>query len=134
MIFVGYETGSMAYRIYDPASKSIHITRDVVFDEEAKWSWGCDKIDSEFIVEHVEGNEQEVVIVRQAGQEVNPILRVGAVASRSVTPGGEQSPVPGAGAASCSRIRGTIATLCFTRRGASLSRAYSGAWITSSRW
>jgi hypothetical protein len=35
MIFVGYEAGSMAYRAYDPVTKRVHITRDVVFDEEA---------------------------------------------------------------------------------------------------
>jgi hypothetical protein len=34
MIFVGYEAGSMAYRTYDPSTKRIHITRDVVFDKE----------------------------------------------------------------------------------------------------
>jgi hypothetical protein len=37
MIFVGYEVGSMAYRAYDPATRRLHITRDVVFDEDAKW-------------------------------------------------------------------------------------------------
>jgi hypothetical protein len=29
----------------------------VVFDEEVKWSWGCDKINIEFIIEHMEGDE-----------------------------------------------------------------------------
>jgi hypothetical protein len=36
MIFVGYEAGSMAYRAYNPTTKRIHISRDVVFDEEVK--------------------------------------------------------------------------------------------------
>jgi hypothetical protein len=39
MIFVGYETGSAAYRCYDPHSKRVHIDRDVVFDEDASWDW-----------------------------------------------------------------------------------------------
>jgi hypothetical protein len=38
MIFMGYEAGSMAYHAYDPMTKRIHITRDVVFNEEAKWN------------------------------------------------------------------------------------------------
>jgi hypothetical protein len=38
MIFMGYEAGSMAYHAYDPTTKRIHITRDVVFNEEAKWN------------------------------------------------------------------------------------------------
>jgi hypothetical protein len=36
MIFVGYEPGSAAYRVYDPATRRVHISRDVIFDEQAK--------------------------------------------------------------------------------------------------
>jgi transposase InsO family protein len=39
MIFVGYEPGSAAYRCYDPVTRRIHISRDVVFDEDAMWEW-----------------------------------------------------------------------------------------------
>jgi hypothetical protein len=35
MIFVGYESGSKAYHAYDPITKRVHVTRDVVFDEQA---------------------------------------------------------------------------------------------------
>jgi hypothetical protein len=40
MIFVGYESGSKAYHAYDPITKRVHVTRDVVFDEQAQWDWG----------------------------------------------------------------------------------------------
>jgi hypothetical protein len=36
MVFIGYETGSKAYRMYDPNSKRVHVSKDVVFDEEAR--------------------------------------------------------------------------------------------------
>jgi hypothetical protein len=39
MIFVGYEEGSKAYRVYDPATKKVRITRDVKFEEQRKWDW-----------------------------------------------------------------------------------------------
>jgi hypothetical protein len=39
MIFVGYERGTKAYMVYDPATRRVHITRDVVFDEEHQWDW-----------------------------------------------------------------------------------------------
>jgi hypothetical protein len=39
MIFVGYERGTKAYRAYDPVVRRVHITRDVVFDEDAQWDW-----------------------------------------------------------------------------------------------
>jgi hypothetical protein len=37
MIFVGYESGSNAYRVYDPITKCVHVTCDVVFNEQAQW-------------------------------------------------------------------------------------------------
>jgi hypothetical protein len=40
MIFVGYESGSKAYRMHDPITKRVHVTHDVVFDEQAQWDWG----------------------------------------------------------------------------------------------
>jgi hypothetical protein len=38
MIFVGYELGSTACRCYNPVTKRVHISRDVIFDEEATWN------------------------------------------------------------------------------------------------
>jgi hypothetical protein len=40
MIFVGYKSGSKAYRAYNPIMKHVHVTRDVVFDEQDQWDWG----------------------------------------------------------------------------------------------
>jgi hypothetical protein len=37
MILVGYESGSKVYRAYDPITKHVHVTRDMVFDEQAQW-------------------------------------------------------------------------------------------------
>lgn len=39
MVFLGYEEGSKAYRVFDPVLKKLHITRDVVFEEEKQWEW-----------------------------------------------------------------------------------------------
>ncbi|KAG8097902.1 hypothetical protein GUJ93_ZPchr0013g34364 [Zizania palustris] len=64
MIFVGYEAGSMAYRAYDPTTRRLHVTRDVVFDEETKWNWDSNKVDSEFIIEYVAAEHPEVVLTR----------------------------------------------------------------------
>jgi transposase InsO family protein len=35
MVFIGYETGSKAYRLFDPSTRRVHVSRDVVFDEGA---------------------------------------------------------------------------------------------------
>lgn len=39
MISVGYECGSNAFRAYDPMTRRVHVTRDVVFDQDAQWDW-----------------------------------------------------------------------------------------------
>ena len=31
MVFVGYETGTKGYRVYDPVTKKLQISRDVIF-------------------------------------------------------------------------------------------------------
>jgi hypothetical protein len=49
MIFVGYERGSKAYRAYDPITKHIIDTRDVVFNESTRWSWTGDEDGIELI-------------------------------------------------------------------------------------
>jgi hypothetical protein len=53
MIFDGYEACSTAYRCYDPCTKRVHISRDVIFDEDACWDWSDDQSEdlcSDFIV------------------------------------------------------------------------------------
>ena len=38
-IFVGYATCEKGYRVYDPLTKKLILSRDVVFDENAAWEW-----------------------------------------------------------------------------------------------
>jgi transposase InsO family protein len=58
MVFIGYETSahSKAYRMYDPVAKKVHISRDVVFEEDKDWAWSSEPSGKEntgepFIVE-----------------------------------------------------------------------------------
>ncbi|CAL9024592.1 unnamed protein product [Prunus brigantina] len=38
-VFVGYATCEKGYRIFDPISKKLTLSRDVTFDEEGSWNW-----------------------------------------------------------------------------------------------
>ena len=35
MIFIGYESGSKAYRVFDLVAGCVDVSRDVIFDEDA---------------------------------------------------------------------------------------------------
>lgn len=50
MIFIGYERGTKAYRAYDPITKRVLVTRDVVFDEQSQWDCGANHSDNETAV------------------------------------------------------------------------------------
>ena len=39
MIFIGYELGSKAYHCFDPVNSKVIISRDVIFEEDEKWTW-----------------------------------------------------------------------------------------------
>ena len=40
MVFIGYErnSGTKAYRFYDPHTKRLRVSRDVVFEEKLAWN------------------------------------------------------------------------------------------------
>lgn len=38
-VFLGYETGTKAYRVYDPINDKLIVSRDVIFDEKRGWNW-----------------------------------------------------------------------------------------------
>jgi hypothetical protein len=75
MIFVGYEPISMAYRIHNPMTKHIHITWDVVFDEDGKWRWEDRDVNTKFIIDYVLDDILEVVIAHHGDQAVSPAAR-----------------------------------------------------------
>ena len=41
LVHLGTEPGSKAYRLLDPTSKKIIVSRDVIFDEDKVWNWNA---------------------------------------------------------------------------------------------
>ena len=56
LVHLGTEPGSKAYRLLDPLSKRIVVSRDVVFEEGIEWNWSKN--------EHGDPGELEVVLKR----------------------------------------------------------------------
>nr|AAU90089.1 putative polyprotein [Oryza sativa Japonica Group] len=76
MVFIGYEQGSKAYRMYDPVSRRFYVSRDVVFDEAAMWPWrdpevtqtgGEEDFTVEFFSTPLGGNRVPDVVVEHGG-------------------------------------------------------------------
>jgi hypothetical protein len=86
MIFVSYESGSKVYRAYNPITKHVHMTRDVVFDEQAQWDYGSggddDKLgggDDVFTVEYTTtGSAAPMADGADEASTVEPLLPAGA--------------------------------------------------------
>jgi hypothetical protein len=62
-VFISYTEGAKAYRVLDPTTRHVRITRDVVFDEGRRWTWGKMVDDgstpttSDFIIDYVHFKE-----------------------------------------------------------------------------
>jgi hypothetical protein len=82
MIFVRYELGSMAYRAYDPTTRRVHISRDIVFDKAAQWAWSTEEQGEarDFAIEEP-GDIDSVVVTTTTSTARDP-----ASASTSPTP------------------------------------------------
>lgn len=65
-VFIGYDSRSKGYKLYNPSNKKITISRDVEFDEEGAWDWGVQEEDYDFLPffyeeEQKNGERQEII-------------------------------------------------------------------------
>jgi hypothetical protein len=47
MAFIGYKPDSKAYRFYNPHTRRVCVSQDVVFMEECLWDWSGDRHDED---------------------------------------------------------------------------------------
>lgn len=95
MVLIGYADGAKAYKVFDPVSGRVQVSRDVIFDEGAGWDWdaagaaavpgggGC----SDFTVEYLTTATSPSPLTSAPSSASS-----GASASRAVTPSSASTP------------------------------------------
>lgn len=75
MVFIGYEPGSKAYKVYEPSTRRVHVSRDVIFDETASWNWEeqygePEGSNGEFVVEYITSPSSLIAAMEELEEEV----------------------------------------------------------------
>ena len=68
-VLLGVSEESKAYRLFDPISKKIIISRDVVFEEDQKWNWEDDGHKQVILVDLKWETDEEAGIERESDEE-----------------------------------------------------------------
>ena len=111
-IFVGYGERRMGYKLYNPITKKVIMSRDVIFEEDKSWEWNDDKEATKWInIDLIlEGEEVPIVLVEEpivpAAEPQSPVIMPAAepqspvhrfpVFNRRNTPGASSSTPPSA--------------------------------------
>jgi hypothetical protein len=63
-ILLGYGENSHGYKLYNPMTKKVIMSRDVKFDEEQGWSWNSEDQPQKLIVdeEQIQKDEGEIIL------------------------------------------------------------------------
>jgi hypothetical protein len=59
MVFIGFEPGAEAWRLYNPVTKRVHVSRDAIFEEDKPWRWDGEDVGNgeSFGMEYVQAGE-----------------------------------------------------------------------------
>jgi transposase InsO family protein len=102
MVLLGYEPGSAAYRVFHPPSGRVHVSRDIVFDEDSTWDWMTEAASGEqgsipesFTIEHTfwpgAGSYSSSTV---DAAPTSPAAATTPVVTMPSSPAGAASPVP----------------------------------------
>jgi hypothetical protein len=88
-IFVGYSEESKAYKLYNPLTNKVMVSRDVVFSEEESWSWSNKEADKENVVS--DESEEQPQVVTSSASPTSPQPVTPSSTQRSPTSGSSSS-------------------------------------------
>ena len=68
-ILLGVSDESKAYKLYNPITKKVIVSRDVVFEENKSWNWNA-QVDGGTLLDLDLGDKEEIEIVESASQQI----------------------------------------------------------------
>jgi hypothetical protein len=95
MVLIGYESGTKGYRLLDPATNKLVVSRDVIFEENQPWNWNnsmssTDQQETDTFIVHYEMTVQNLTIAENNENTVQPAADV--VGENSAGQGGVVGP------------------------------------------
>ena len=86
-VFVGYDSSSKGYKLYNPNSGKIVISRDVEFEEEDCWDWSSQEEKYDFLPYFEEEDEMEQPMIEEhITAPASPTPRLDETSSSERTP------------------------------------------------
>ncbi|TXG50951.1 hypothetical protein EZV62_023475 [Acer yangbiense] len=61
-IFIGYSQVTKGYKLYNPVTEKVIVSRDITFDEQGCWDWSCSKGSSSYIdvdLDEIDGHPRD---------------------------------------------------------------------------
>ena len=85
-MFIGYESGTKGYRLFDPSTRRLVVNRDVIFEENKQWDWDtsmceADSQDPGTFVVHYDKTDRETTIEEIAETKISSSQNSGGVNS-----------------------------------------------------
>jgi hypothetical protein len=96
VVFMGYEEGSKAYHVYDPAAKKLHVTRDIVFEEQQPRTWTASSSTTTAAVSPSSSSIFTVVYTTGCGESVTDDGAISMLRGDQATPAGHEPATPAA--------------------------------------
>ncbi|XP_074356577.1 uncharacterized protein LOC141696321 [Apium graveolens] len=85
-IFVGYNENPMAYRLFNPVSKKLIISRDVIFGEQAAWDWKNGKESGNIIYDNNLLEEETGTVLEEVPLHASPTSSSSSESASSSSP------------------------------------------------
>jgi hypothetical protein len=96
IVFIRYESGSKAWRFYNPVTRRVHVSHDAIFEEDCAWDWSEEDVgdDEPFKMEYVVAGGVQPSTGNMARPRSPPVLPLKPAGGVPVSARGEAAHTP----------------------------------------